>query len=73
MSYSNWNNCDLVSNVPAESVINDGAQDDPEWVKVVAGEIVQGAEGVERVWDYSTRIGPRQYGKLKRVGLQSTG
>jgi hypothetical protein len=63
----------FVSNVPAESVINDGAQDDPEWVKVVAGEIVQGAEGVEWVWDYSTRIGPRQYGKLKRVGLQITG
>ena len=62
----------FVSNVPAESVINDGSLDDPEWVKVVAGEVVQGTEGVDWVWDYATRTGPRQYGKLKRVGLRMT-
>jgi len=56
-------------NVPAESVINDGSLDDPAWLKVVAGEVVQGIEGVDWVWDYATRTGPRQYGKLKRVGL----
>ena len=39
----------FVSNVPAESVINDGSLDDPEWVKVVAGEVVQGIEGVDWV------------------------
>ena len=59
----------FASNVPAESVSNDGGLDDPEWVKVVAGEDVQGIEGVDWVWDYATRTGPRQYGKLKRVGL----
>jgi hypothetical protein len=59
----------FVSNVPAESIINDGCWDDPEWIKVVAGEVVQGIEGVDWVLDYATRTGPRQYGKLRRVGL----
>ena len=52
----------FVSDVPAESVINDGSLDDPEWVKVVAGEVVQGIEGIDWVWDYATRTGPRHTG-----------
>ena len=63
----------FVTDVPAESVINDGSRDDPEWVKVVDGEVVEGTVGIDWVWDYATRIGPRQYGKLKRVGLRITG
>ena len=38
-------------------------------VEVVTGEVVEGIEGVDWIWDYATRTGPRQYGKLKRVGL----
>ena len=62
----------FVSNVPVETVAHDGNLDDPEWVKMIAGEVADGVEGVDWVWDYSTRIGPRQYGKLKRVGLPVT-
>jgi hypothetical protein len=55
-----------------ETVANDGSLDDPEWIKVIAGEAVEGIEGVDWVWDYSSRLGPRQYGKLKRAGLPTT-
>ena len=48
-----------MSNVPAETVANDGSLDDPERVKVIAGEAVEGVEGVDWVWDYSSRLGPR--------------
>ena len=51
------NTSSFVSNVPAETVINDGSLDDPEWVKVIAGEIAEGIEGT------TNRIGPRLYGK----------
>jgi len=63
----------FVSNVPVESVINDGSRDDPEWIKVVDGEVVEGTLGIDWVWDYATRTGLRQYGKLKRVGLRIAG
>ena len=36
---------------------------------MVAGEVAEGIEGIDWVWDYTTRVGPWQYGKLKRVGL----
>jgi hypothetical protein len=61
-----------VSNVPAETVANDGHLDDPVWVEVIAGETVEGTEGVDWVWNYFKRLGPRQYGKLKRAGLPTT-
>ena len=61
-----------MANVPVETVANDGSLDDPEWIKVIAGEAVEGIEGVDWVWDYSSRLGPRQYGKLKRAGLPTT-
>jgi hypothetical protein len=38
-----------VSNVPVETVANDGSLDDPEWIKVIAGEAVEGIEGVDWV------------------------
>ena len=63
----------FVANVPVETVSNDGSLDDPEWVKVTDKEVVEGTEGVDWVWDYTTRIGPRQYGKLKRVGMPVIG
>ena len=61
-----------MSNVPAETVANDGHLDDPVWVEVIAGETVEGTEGVDWVWNYFKRLGPRQYGKLKRAGLPTT-
>ena len=51
---------------------NDGSLDDPEWVQVVTSEVAESIEGVDWVWDYTTRVGPRQYGKLKSVGLPIT-
>ena len=36
---------------------------------MIAGEVAEGIEGIDWVWDYSTRVGPRQDGKLKRIGL----
>ena len=37
----------FVSNVPVASVAYEGSLDDPEWVKVVAGEVAEGIEGID--------------------------
>ena len=38
-----------MSDVPVETVANDRSLDDPEWIKVIAGEAVEGIEGVDWV------------------------
>ena len=40
--------------------------DDPDWIAVSPGEIVTGVEGIDWVWNYGEKLGPRQYGKMKR-------
>ena len=53
-----------VVGVNALDLINDGSEDDPDWVKPDVGEIFVGEKGVDWVEDFSTRLGPRTYGKL---------
>jgi hypothetical protein len=55
-----------VANVDVSRVANDGSLDDPEWIPAKPGEVVTGVEGVDWVWNYADRLGPRQYGKMRR-------
>jgi len=43
----------------AQHLMNDGSEDDPDWVKPDAGEVVVGQKGIDWVDDFSTRLGPR--------------
>ena len=45
---------------------NDGSLDDPDWIAVKPGELVTGVEGIDWVWNYGEKLGPRQYGKMRR-------